>query len=65
MNSPKIIDHSGSSFDSFLEEEYLLEQSEAVAIKRVIAWQLQRAMKQKRSLQPGRYNAKRIRTVSA
>jgi hypothetical protein len=61
MNSPKIIDHSGSSFDSFLEEEYLREQSEAVAIKRVIAWQLQRAMKENRDVQPGRYNAKRIR----
>ena len=46
MSSPKIIDHSGSNFDSFLEEEGLLEQSEAVAIKRVIAWQLQKAMKQ-------------------
>lgn len=41
MNSPS---HSGSSFDSLLEEEGLLEHSEAVAIKRVIAWQLQRAM---------------------
>jgi antitoxin HicB len=46
MNSPKVSDHSGSSFDSFVEEEGLLEQSEAIAIKRVIAWQLDRAMKQ-------------------
>ncbi len=46
MSGAKIIDHSGSSFDSFLEEEGLLERSEAVAIKRVIAWQLQTAMKQ-------------------
>lgn len=26
MNSPKMFDHSGSSFDSFLEEEDLLEK---------------------------------------
>lgn len=45
--SPKT-SHSGSSFDSFLEEENLLQDVEAVAIKRVIAWQLQEAMKQKR-----------------
>jgi len=38
-------DHTGSSFDSFLEEEGILEEVEAVAIKRVIAWQLAEAMK--------------------
>jgi antitoxin HicB len=38
-------DHSGSSFDSFLEEEGVREEVEAVAIKRVIAWQLEQAMK--------------------
>ena len=38
-------DHSGSSFDSFLEEEGILEEVEAVAIKRVIAWQLAEAMR--------------------
>lgn len=38
-------DHSGSSFDSFLEEEGILEEVQAVAIKRVIAWQLSEAMK--------------------
>lgn len=38
-------DHSGSSFDSFLEEDGVLEEVEAVAIKRVIAWQLAEAMK--------------------
>lgn len=36
----------GSSFDSFLEEEGMLESSTAVAIKRVIAWQIEEAMKQ-------------------
>ncbi len=44
----KPIDHSGSSFDEFLREEGALEEAEAVAIKRVIAWQLQREMQRKR-----------------
>lgn len=38
-------DHSGSSFESFLEEEGILDEVDAVAIKRVIAWQLAEAMK--------------------
>jgi antitoxin HicB len=38
-------DHSGSTLDSFLQEEGILEEVEAVAIKRVIAWQLTAAMK--------------------
>jgi len=38
-------DHTGSTFDSFLEEEGILEGVQAVAIKRVIAWQLSEAMK--------------------
>jgi DNA-binding Xre family transcriptional regulator len=38
-------DHTGSTFDSFLEEEGILEEAQAVAIKRVIAWQLSEAMK--------------------
>lgn len=40
--------HEGSSFDAFLEEEGLLEEAEEVAIKRVIAFELDRAMKQRR-----------------
>lgn len=39
--------HIGSKFDDFLKEENLLEQAEAVAIKRVIAFQLSKAMKKK------------------
>jgi antitoxin HicB len=39
------IDHSGSTFDSFLEEEGIREETEAVAIKRVLAWQLEQAMR--------------------
>ena len=38
-------DHSGSSFDSFLEEEGILDEVEAAAIKRILAWQLAEAMK--------------------
>jgi len=40
----KTMDHSGSSFDSFLEQEGIREEVEAVAIKRVLAWQLEQAM---------------------
>jgi len=36
--------NTGSSFDSFLEEEGILEEVDAVAIKRVIAWQLKQEM---------------------
>jgi len=49
MNAKKArkkVNHSGSTFDSFLEEEGVREEVEAVAIKRVLAWQLQRAMRQ-------------------
>src|SRR5437879_13183547 len=41
----KKMDHSGSTFDSFLEAEGIREDVEAVAIKRVLAWQLQQAMR--------------------
>ena len=42
----KRVSHNGSTFDSFLEEEGIREEVEAVAIKRVLAWQLERAMRQ-------------------
>lgn len=35
----------GTSFNSFLEEESLLQESEAVALKRVIAYALEQKMK--------------------
>lgn len=35
----------GSSFDAFLEEEGRLEEAEAVAVKRVLAWRLEEAMR--------------------
>ena len=40
----KAFDHSGSTFDSFLEEEGIRGEVEAIAVKRVLAWQLERAM---------------------
>jgi hypothetical protein len=40
----KVFDHSGSSFDSFLQAEGIRDEVEAIAIKRVLAWQLERAM---------------------
>jgi predicted XRE-type DNA-binding protein len=38
--------HSGSSLDYWLEEEGILEDATAVAVKRVIAWQILQAMEQ-------------------
>ncbi len=43
--SRKRTDHSVSSFDSFLEQEGIREEVEAAAIKRVLAWQLEQAMR--------------------
>ncbi len=36
--------HLGSDFDEFLEAENLLTEVEAIAIKRVIAYQIEQAM---------------------
>lgn len=40
--------HIGSSVDDWLAEEGWLEEFEAVAIKEVIAWQIEQAMKEKK-----------------
>ena len=37
--------HIGSSVDDFLAEEAVLEETTAVAIKRVVAWQIAQEMK--------------------
>lgn len=37
--------HIGSSFDDFLKEEGIFEETTAIAVKRVIAWQITEAMK--------------------
>jgi predicted XRE-type DNA-binding protein len=39
--------HIGSSFDDFLQEEALLAQAQAAAIKRIVVIQLKKFMKQK------------------
>ena len=40
--------HVGSSLDDFLREEGILEQTRATALKEVIAWQVQQAMRKKK-----------------
>jgi hypothetical protein len=56
----KTKDHSGSTFDSFLKAEGIKEEVEAVAIKRVLAWQLEQAMKNQKKTKQAM--AKRLRT---
>jgi antitoxin HicB len=56
-NSPE---HTGSTFDSFLEEEGIREEVEAVAVKRVLAWQFAEAMRKKRKTKQAL--AKELRT---
>ncbi|MGB3291846.1 MAG: Fis family transcriptional regulator [Phormidesmis sp.] len=36
--------HVGSSFDDFLEEDGILAEVSAVALKRIVAWQIAQAM---------------------
>ena len=38
----------GSSIDSFLKEERVLEEAQNQAIKEIVAWQLAQAMKEKK-----------------
>jgi antitoxin HicB len=56
----KKMDHSGSTLDSFLEQEGIREEVEAVAIKRVLAWQLERAMQEQQKTK--RAMAKQLHT---
>ena len=39
--------HIGSDFDDFLQEDDLLAEAEATAVKRVIAFQIQEEMKER------------------
>src|SRR5258708_14606486 len=52
--------HTGSTFDSFLEEAGIREEVEAVAVKRVISWQLAEAMRKKKKTKQAM--AKELRT---
>lgn len=47
MNVTKKPRISDETFDDFLSEQGLLQESEDVAIKRVLAWQIAEAMKEK------------------
>ena len=40
--------HAGSSFDDFLKTEGIFEASQAVAVKRVIAFQIEETMRKKK-----------------
>jgi antitoxin HicB len=40
--------HMGSSIDDFLKEEGIFEEAQAQAVKEVVAWQLDEAMKKRR-----------------
>jgi antitoxin HicB len=39
--------HMGASIDDFLKEEGIFEEAQAQAIKEVVAWQLDEAMKKR------------------
>ena len=54
------VGHTGSTFDSFLEDEGIREEMEAVAVKRVISWQLAEAMREKKKTKQAM--AKELRT---
>jgi antitoxin HicB len=56
----KRTNHSGSTFDSILEEQGIRDEVEAVAIKRVLAWQFERAMQQQQKTKQAM--AKQLRT---
>ena len=53
----------GSDFDDFLTEEGMLEEATAVAVKRVIAWQIEREMSAQKIAKTAM--AKKMRTSRA
>jgi DNA-binding Xre family transcriptional regulator len=56
----EVVEHTGSTFDTFLEQEGIREEVEAVAVKRVISWQLAEAMRKKKKTKQAL--AKELRT---
>jgi antitoxin HicB len=46
MARKKTDKHVGSNFEDFLREDGRLEEATALAVKRVLAWELLKAMKQ-------------------
>lgn len=55
--------HLGSSFDSFLAEEGILEETHAFAMKKVLAWQLSEMMRKQKVTKATM--AKRMKTSRA
>lgn len=45
QRSKKRVDHTGSTLDSLLEDDGILAEVEAVAMKRVLDWRQQEAAK--------------------
>ncbi|HXA79060.1 MAG TPA: hypothetical protein VNV41_18145 [Candidatus Acidoferrales bacterium] len=60
--SRKKTDHSGSTFNSFLEQQGIRDEVEAVVIKRVLAWQLLQAMQEQQKAK--RAMARQLHTTS-
>jgi antitoxin HicB len=48
QNRKQIKNHMGSSIDDFLKKEGIFEEAQAQAIKEVVAWQLDEAMKERK-----------------
>lgn len=55
--------HVGSDFDDFLREEKLFDEAQAIAVKRVLAFQLEQGMKKSRLTKSAM--AKRMGTTRA
>lgn len=55
--------HIGSNFDDFLAEQAMLEEATAVALKRVIAWQIAKEMQAQQMTKTAL--AKKMRTSRA
>lgn len=55
--------HVGSDFDDFLNEEKIFDEAQAIAVKRVLAFQLEQGMKESRLTKSAM--AKRMGTTRA
>jgi len=55
--------HVGSDFDDFLNEENIFDEAQAIAVKRVLAFQLEQGMKESRLTKSAM--AKRMGTTRA
>ena len=43
----QIVGRIGSSFEDYLKEQGILEETSTIAVKRVLAWQLEQAMERR------------------